>query len=52
MWIDVATKDIRDDIDYDELEKLFAAETHENKKANVGGFGVHALSTFNRDIFF
>ena len=35
MWIDVATREITDDIDYSELEKLFSAETQEAKKLNT-----------------
>ena len=31
VWIDVATREITDDIDYAELEKLFSAETQEAK---------------------
>lgn len=34
MWIDVATREMTDDIDYSELEKLFSAETQEAKKPN------------------
>jgi hypothetical protein len=35
VWIDVATREITDDIDYAELEKLFSAETQEAKKLNT-----------------
>ena len=35
VWIDVATKGDMDEIDFSELEKLFAAEEQEAKK-NIG----------------
>ena len=36
VWLDVATKEIVEDIDYTELEKLFSAETQETKTPNIG----------------
>ena len=36
VWIDVATKEITEDIDYSELEKLFSAEGPDVKKPNIG----------------
>ena len=36
VWIDVATKEITEDIDYSELEKLFSAEGQDVKKPNIG----------------
>lgn len=39
VWIDVATKGDMDDIDFAELEKLFAAEEQEAKK-NIGTYNV------------
>ena len=32
----MATREITDDIDYSELEKLFSADTQEVKKPNIG----------------
>ena len=36
VWVDVSSKDITDNIDYAELENLFAADAHETKKPNIG----------------
>jgi hypothetical protein len=36
VWMDVATKEVAEDIDYAELEKVFSAETQEIKRPNIG----------------
>ena len=36
MWVDIATKEVAEDIDYAELEKCFSAETQEVKKSKIG----------------
>jgi hypothetical protein len=35
VWLDVAKKEITDDIDFAQLEKLFSAETQDMKKTNI-----------------